>query len=178
MKEAAAKKAEEERNMKTLRRVSAFVDGVQDVNGGAAHVAWRLLSTTAALATDAKASAAPTPSTLLSLYLVFGVGPSDDLATKARVLLCLADSCILAARGCALGQPSRKLFREMAEDVLQSAAIEMDRDVTQDYQAESLFLYHKLAELDGEEPSVSAFYLERAQEVALDDADISSTPQH
>ena len=33
MKEAAAKKAEEERNMKTLRRVSAFVDGVQDVNG-------------------------------------------------------------------------------------------------------------------------------------------------
>ncbi len=179
MKEAAAKKAEEERNMKTLRRVSAFVDGVQDVNGGAAHVAWRLLSTTAARwRPDAEDECAPTPSTLLSLYLVFGVGPSDDLATKARVLLCLADSCILAARGCALGQPSRKLFREMAEDVLQSAAIEMDRDVTQDYQAESLFLYHKLAELDGEEPSVSAFYLERAQEVALDDADISSTPRN
>jgi len=179
MKEAAAKKAEEERKLKTLRRVSAFVDGVQDVNGGAAHVAWRLLSTTAARwRPDTEDECAPTPSTLLSLYLVFGVGQSDDLATKARVLLCLADSCILAARGCALGQPSRKLFREMAEDVLQSAAIEMDRDVTQDYQAESLFLYHKLAELDGEEPSVSAFYLQRAQEVALDDADISSTPRN
>ena len=178
LKEAAAKKAEIERQQKTLRRVSSFVAGIDDANGGAAHVAWRFLSTTAARwRPDAEDDCAPDPWTILTLYNIFGAGPGDELAPRTRVLLCLADTSILAARACALGQSSRKFFRNLAVSALEKASVEMDGDLGQDFQAESLFLRHKLADLDGEEPSASKFYLEQAHYVAPDDSEVPPPPK-
>lgn len=177
MKEAAAKKAEEARRKKSLKRVSSFVADVA-ANGGPAHVAWRFLSTTAARwRPDTEDDCSPTPSMLITLYQIYGVGPGDELASRTRILLCLSDTAVLAARASALGQPSRKFFRDLAEDFLKQASIEMDANTDQDFQTESLFLHHKIADLDGEEPSVSNFYLDRAQEVALDDNELPSPPK-
>ena len=94
----------------------------------------------------------------------------------ARTLLCIADTAILAARECALGHPGRTYFRKMAVGLLDEASLVMNRDPKQDFHAESLFLRHKVADLDGEDRSVSMFYLERAQEVAPDDADVPPKP--
>ena len=110
------------------------------------------------------------------LYHIFGVGQGDELAPVARTLLCIADTAILAARECALGHPGRTYFRNMAVGLLDEASLVMNRDPKQDFHAESLFLRHKLADLDGEDRSVSMFYLERAQEVAPDDADLPPAP--
>jgi len=173
MKEAAAKKAEEERRLKTTERVAAFVNGVDGSNSGVAHVAWRFLSTTAARwRPDTEDECAPSPSMLFTLVQIYGVGHGDELAPKARILLCLADAAIIAARACSLGQPERKMLQVVAQGFLEQASTVMDRDFAQDFQAESLFLRHKLAELSGEESSARSYYLDRAQEVAPDDAEV------
>ena len=176
-KEAAAKKAALEREKKTSQRVLSFISGIDGANGGAAHVAWRFLSTTAARwRPDAEDDCAPDPWAILTLYRIYGAGPGDELSSKARVLLCLADTCILAARSCALGQPNRTFFRNMAVKALEKAAIEMEKDLSHDFHAESLFLRHKLADLDGEEPSVSKYYLDQAQNFAPDESELPKPP--
>ena len=175
LKEAAAKKAEEERRLKIIERVAAFVSTVDGSNGGVAHVAWRFLSTTAARwRPDTEDDCAPSPSMLFTIVQIYGIGPGDELAPKTRIMLCLADAAVVAARACSLEQPERQVLRCVAQGFLDQASTEMTNDITQDFQAESLFLRHKVAELSGEEPSVISFYLDQAQEVAPDDAEVPS----